>query len=114
MPSREDEMLSDTLVSFGGHTMRLSTLAILVGGVLLFGMAAFVVGLIRGRRVVVQRSATTDELNVQLARIAEALERMANRPADRLIAEASRGAEPTADAKAGGQEQGSSFSVFGR
>lgn len=89
-------MLSDTLVSFGGHSMRLSSLALLVGGVLLFGMAAFLLGLLRGRRVVVQRSATTDELNVQLGRIAEALERIANRPADQLIAEASRAAERAA------------------
>jgi hypothetical protein len=76
--------------------MRLSSLALLVGGVLLFGMAAFLLGLLRGRRVVVQRSATTDELNVQLGRIAEALERIANRPADQLIAEASRAAERAA------------------
>jgi hypothetical protein len=107
-------VLSDTFVTVGSHTMRLSTLAILLGGVLLFGMAAFLVGLIRGRRVVLQRSATTDELNAHLARIAEALERVANRPADRAIAEASRGVEPAAEVKAGAQEPRSFQSMFGR
>jgi len=104
----------DMLVSVGSHTMRLSTFAMLVGCVLLFGIAAVLVGLLRGRRVVVQRSATTDELNVQLARIAEALERVANRPADRVIAEASRAEEPVADGKVGGREPAMFQSTFGR
>ncbi len=107
-------MLSDTFVSFGSHTMRLSTFLILIGGVLLFGMAAFLMGLVRRRRMVVQRSATTEELNVHLARIAEALERIASRPADHLIAEASRAAEPTADAKVSAPERTTPFSMFTR
>jgi hypothetical protein len=94
-------MLSDTVVSFGSHTIHLSSLGLLIASLLLLGVAGFLLGLSRGRRVAVQRSATTDELNVQLGRIAEALERIANRPADRLIAEASRAAEPNADGKAG-------------
>jgi len=107
-------MLSDTFVSFGSHTMRLSTLLILIGGVLLFGMAAFIAGIIRGRRVSVQRSATTDELNVQLGRIAEALERVVNRPADHMIAEASRTAESTEQTKASAPERSIPYSMFGR
>ena len=107
-------MLSDTFVSFGSHTMRLSTLLFLIGGVLLFGMAAFLGGVIRGRRVSVQRSATTDELNVQLGRIAEALERIVNRPADHFIAEASQATESTAEAKAETPERSIPYSMFGR
>jgi hypothetical protein len=108
-------MLSDTFVSFGGHAIRLSTLLFLIGGVLLFGMAAFLAGLIRGRRVLVQRSATTDELNLQLGRIAEALERIVNRPADRLIAKASRAAESTPpDVKVGAGVRATPYSIFGR
>jgi hypothetical protein len=103
-------MLSDTLVTLGGHSMRLSTLAFLIGGLLLFGMAAFLMGLLRGRRVVVQRSATTDELNTQLGRIAETLERIANRPADHLIAEASRAAGPAGAPNIGEP----ATSIFGR
>jgi hypothetical protein len=114
MPSREDEMLSDTFVSFGSHAMRLSSLLLLIGGVLLFGMAAFLVGVIRGRRVLVQRSATTDELNAQLGRIAEALERIVNRPADHAIAEASRAAEVTPETNVGAQQRSIPYSMFGR
>ena len=113
MPSREDEMLSDTFVSLGSHTMRLSTFAILFGCVLLFGIATFLMGLLRARRVVLQRSVTTDELNAHLARVAEALERVANRPADRLIAEASR-PEPVAEAKASAPEPKIFQSMFAR
>jgi hypothetical protein len=35
----------------------------------------------------------TDQLAIELARIADALDRIANRPADQLIAEASKRAE---------------------
>jgi hypothetical protein len=114
MPSREDEMLSDTFVTFGSHTMRLSTLLILIGSVLLLAMVAFLAGLIRGRRILVQRSAATDELNAQLARIADALERIVNRPADYFIAEASRAVEPAPEAKAETQERSIPYSMFGR
>jgi hypothetical protein len=107
-------MLSDTVVSIGSHTIHISSIGLLIGGLLLLGVAGFLLGLSRGRRVVVQRSATTDELNLQLGRIAEALERLANRPADRVIAEASRAVEPVADGKVGGREPAGPFSVFGR
>jgi hypothetical protein len=80
---------------------------------LIFGMAAFLVGVIRGRRVSLQRSATTDELNVQLGRIAETLERIVNRPADHVIAEATRAAEPAADENSV-PERRIPYSMFGR
>ena len=107
-------MLSDTVVSIGSRTFHISSIGLLIGGLLLLGVAGFLLGLSRGRRVVVQRSATTEELNVHLARIAEALERIASRPADRLIAEASRAAELPADGKSAEREPAGPFSVFGR
>lgn len=82
-------MLADTMVTIGSHTFRLSTLLVLAGVVLILAIGAFVAGLLRGKRVLVQRSPTTEEVNVHLARIAEALERIANQPADHLIAKAS-------------------------
>ena len=107
-------MLSDTVVSFGSHTVHLSSMGLLIAALLLLGGAGFLLGLSRGRRVVVQRSATMEELNVHLARIAEALERVADRPADRVIAEASRAVEPAADGKVGGREPAMFQSTFGR
>jgi hypothetical protein len=103
-------MLSDTVISVGGHTLNVSSVGLLVAGVSLLALAAFLLALSRGRRVVVQRSATTDDLAIQLARIAEALERIANRPADRLIAEAWRGEEQAAAPKVGEQ----AHSILGR
>ena len=107
-------MLSDTVVSFGSHTVHLASVGLLIAALLLLGGAGFLLGLSRGRRVVVQRSATTEELNVHLARIAGALEQLADRPADRVIAEASRAAEPAADGKVGGREPAMFQSTFGR
>jgi len=107
-------MLSDTLVTVGSHTFRLSTLLILIGVVLLLGIIAFVLGLMRGKRVSVQRSPTTEELNVHLARIAEALERIANQPADQMIAKASEAGRPPAEAEPNPPEPRSPFSRFTR
>jgi hypothetical protein len=44
----------------------------------------------RKRVVVLKRSSGTDQVTLQLSRIADALERIANRPADDAIAAASR------------------------
>jgi hypothetical protein len=47
----------------------------------------------RNRRVVVSRSVATDELYMQLGRIADAMERLANQSSDRIIAERSQRVE---------------------
>jgi hypothetical protein len=44
----------------------------------------------RKRIVVLRRSTGTDQVTLELSRIADALERIANRPADEAIAAASR------------------------
>jgi hypothetical protein len=44
----------------------------------------------RKRVVVLKRSSGTDQVTLELSRIADALERIANRPADRVIAAATR------------------------
>jgi hypothetical protein len=56
----------------------LSGFQFLVAGALLLGVAALLLALSRERRVSVKRSAMTDELAVQMGRIADALERIAN------------------------------------
>lgn len=104
-------MLSDTVLSLGGHTVHISSFQILLAGALLLGIAGFLLGLSRGRRVTLQRSATTDDVAIQLARIAEALERIAGRPADRLIEEASR--EVGAPAGSGPRLAAQVRSIFG-
>jgi hypothetical protein len=86
-------MFSGTVFSVGGHTIQLSSFYLLLAGMLLLAIAGFLLGLSRGRRVLLQRSDLTDELTTQLWRIANALERNADQSPDRLIAEASREAE---------------------
>ena len=86
-------MLWDIVFSVGGHTVHLSSFYFLLAGMLLLSIAGFLLGLSRGRRVLLQRSQLTDELTTQLWRIANALERSVDQSADRLIAEASREVE---------------------
>ena len=88
-------MPSDTVFSVGGHTIHFSSFYLLLAGMLLLTIAGFLLGLSRGRRLVLQRSVRTEELVAQLGRIADSLERVGNQPAYRLIAEASREAEFT-------------------
>ena len=100
-------MLSDHVISFFGRTFTITSheqlLAILVLAVM---ATAWAVQLFRRRRsVVVQRSAVSDQMLYELTRIADALERIANLPADQAIAAANRRAE---------EPRGNSLSIFGR
>lgn len=67
--------------------------------VLLAGVSV-IIGLVLGailffprKRIKLQRSSATDQLALDLARIADALERIANRPAARAIAAAARSSQ---------------------
>jgi hypothetical protein len=100
-------LLSDHAVSFFGRTFTITNheqlWAILVVAVL---VTAWAVQLVRRRRsVVVQRSAVTDQILCELSRIADALDRIANRPADQVIAAANKRAE---------EARGGPLSILGR
>jgi hypothetical protein len=100
-------LLSDHVFTLFGRAITITNheqlLAILVLAVV---MTAWAVQLFRRRRsVVVQRSAVSDQMLYELARIADALERIANHPADQVIAAASRRAE---------ESRGNTLSIFGR
>jgi hypothetical protein len=64
----------------------------------------------RKRIVVLKGSQSTDQLTFELSRIADALDRIANRPPDHLIAEATRFQQPSAQR----ESHGISYSMFGR
>ena len=96
------------------------------GGALLF-VAGLLLGLRRKNRVTLQRSLFTDELMIYLSRIADAVERHADRPSahqfeemiERRIAEYQRNAEANATAAAAGanaapKSRPVAFSMFGR
>ncbi len=103
-------MLSDHVFSFFGRTITITSheqfLAILV---LVVAATAWAVQQFRRRRsVVLQRSSVSDQVVYELSRIADALERIANRPADQVIADASK---RQAEESAGGRIP---LSMFGR
>jgi hypothetical protein len=94
------------------------------GGVLLF-VVGLMIGIGRKQRVSVQRSFFTDELMIYMSRIADAVERNADRPTlqqiaemiDRRIAEQQRNSEANAaaaSAGAGPKTRAVAFSMFGR
>jgi hypothetical protein len=91
-PSREEKLLSDHVISIFGRTITITSQEELLAIVAIAVLAtAWAVQLFRRKRtVVVQRSAVSDQLLYELSRIADALERIANRPADEAIAAASR------------------------
>ena len=94
------------------------------GGALLF-VAGLLLGLRRKNRVTLERSLFTDELMIYLSRIADAVERQADRPPaqqiadmiDRRIAEHQRNAEANAAAAGAGsgpKSRAVALSMFGR
>ena len=100
-------MLSDHVFHFFSRTITISgreeLLAIVV---LAVAATAWAVQQFRRRRaVVVQRSAVSDQLLYELSRIADALDRIANHPADQVIAAASKKVE---------ESRGIPLSIFGR
>ena len=101
-----------------------STELFVAGGVLLF-VVGLMIGIGRRQRVSVQRSFFTDELMIYLSRIADAVERHADRPTlpqiadlvDQRIAEHQRNAEANAaaaGASTGPKSRAMPFSMFGR
>jgi hypothetical protein len=66
----------------------------------------------RKRIVVLTGSKSTDQLAFELSRIADALERIANRPADRAIAEALQWQQMQPPLE--GESRGAPYSMFGR
>jgi len=100
-------LLSDHVFNFFGRTMTITSHEQLITILLAVIMATtWAVQQFRRRRtVVLQRSVVTDQLAIELARIADALDRIANRPADQLIAAVNKNTE---------ESRGIPLSMFGR
>jgi len=107
-------LLSDHLITIAGRSITITTHDMFMTGV------SLVIGLVfwaalyfsRKRIVVLKRSSGTDQLTLELSRIADALERIANHPADRAIAATRRQhqTQPTPQR----ESQGIAYSMFGR
>jgi hypothetical protein len=110
-PSREEHLLSDHVFHFFGRTITITGreefLAIMV---LVVAATAWAVQQFRRRRaVVLQRSTVSDQIVYELSRIADALDRISNRPVEPFIAAPNR--ERETDESTGGRIP---LSMFGR
>ena len=108
-------MFSDHLITFAGRSVTITShdlIMILVSVVtgLLFWTALY---FSRKRIVMLKRSSGTDQVSFELSRIADALERIANRPADRVIAAATR-RQQLMQPSSQRESQGIPYSMFGR
>jgi len=108
-------LFSDHVITIAGRSITITSHDAFMAGVsvvigVLFWAAIY---FSRKRIVVLKRSKGTDQVAFELARIADALERIANRPADRAIAAATRRqfqAQPPPQR----ESQGIAYSMFGR
>ena len=108
-------MFSDHLITIAGRSITITShdiimmlVSVLTG--LLFWTALY---FSRKRVVALKRSSGTDQVTFELSRIADALERIANRPADDAIAAASRRQQQTQPPPRR-DSPGISYSMFGR
>jgi len=103
-------LLSDHVFSFFGRTITITSHEELLAIILVVvAVTAWAVQQFRRRRsIVLQRSVVSDQLVYELSRIADALDRIANRPADQVIAAAT---SQQTEESTGGRIP---FSMFGR
>jgi hypothetical protein len=80
-------MLSDRTFSFAGRSFTITNHELLwIGGVILVCLLLWgAIYFSRKHVVILRRSSGTDQITFELSRIADALERIANQPADSVI-----------------------------
>ena len=107
-------MFSDHLITIAGRSITITSHDILLTVVSIVTGLVFWTALYfsRKRIVVLRRSSGTDQVALELSRIADALERIANHPADRVIAAASR--RQMVPPPPQRESKGITYSMFGR
>lgn len=108
-------MFSDHVITIAGRNITITGHDVFMVGVFVVIGLSFWVALYFGRKriVVLKRSNGTDQVAFELSRIADALERIANRPADRVIAAATR-RQVQAQPPPQRESTGVGYSMFGR
>lgn len=91
----------------------LSSMELLIAGAALLFVAGVLLIFSRRRRFALDRSWATDEITLYLSRIADALERQALRPPDRIVLESAKPPE-TAEPKIAKEPHTIPYSMFGR
>jgi hypothetical protein len=107
-------MLSDLVITIAGRSFTITSHDIFMTAVSLVISGVFWAALYfsRKRIVLLKRSSGTDQVTFELSRIAEALERIANRPADRTIAAAMRRQNQVQPLPR--ESKGNGYSIWGR
>jgi hypothetical protein len=85
-------MLSDRTISFAGRSITITNneLLLIGGAILVCVLLWSALYFSRKHVVILRRSSGTDQITFELSRIADALERIANQPADRAIVAAAQ------------------------
>jgi len=104
-------MLSDAGITFFGHTITTMQLWLAGSGLL---CAVLLIALARGKRIALGRSIVTDEIAIQLGRIAAAVEQLAGEAAARRIMEERQRTNVTLPPAVGEERNPISYSMFGR
>jgi hypothetical protein len=108
-------MLLNTALAVPGMTLsNITAFQLLIAGAMLLGVAAFLLALSRERRISMKRSVVTDELAAHTARIAEALERIADQANERAHLAGSRKLEQPEPERASEEAHHIAYSIFGR
>jgi len=100
--------LAGRSITITSHDMLMAAVSIVIG--LVFWTALY---FSRKRYVVLKASGASDQIAFELSRIADALDRIANRPADRAIAAAVR-RQQQVQSSPRREGQGIPYSMFGR
>ena len=104
-------MLSEAGITFFGHTITTMQLLLIGAGLLCAGL---LLALLRARQVALRRSVVTEEIAIQLGRIAAAVEQLAGEAAARRVREERAGGSVTLPPVAGEEKHPVAYSMFGR
>jgi hypothetical protein len=112
--AEEEILFSDHVITFAGRSITITSHDVLMAAVsLVIGLLFWTALYFRRKRIVIlKRSSGTDQVAFELSRIADALERIANHPADRAIAAATRRQQHVQTVPAR-ESQGISHRMFG-
>jgi len=104
-------MLSDAGITLFGHTI--TTMQLWLAGSLVV-CVVLLIALARAKRIALRRSVVTDEIAIQLGRIAVAVEQLAGEAAARRIMEEKQRSSVTLPPAVGEEMHPISYSMFGR
>ena len=104
-------MLSDAGITLFGHTI--TTMQLWLAGSLVV-CAVLLIALARAKQIALRRSVVTDEIAIQLGRIATAVEQLAGEAAARRIIEEKQRSSVTLPPAVGEEKHPISYSMFGR